>query len=159
MAAKPDLRLIYNQMRAFPDNAEREVKKAAGLAEDPGGPHDPAMTERISRLEGGIDGVKQSQTILIAAAGFFGAVLILLAGYTALRVDRIEDKMEAGFTSLRTDMQADSRAIRSDMQAEARATRAELAGIANAIASSITAAKDQRPVIINVPPAPTPAQQ
>jgi hypothetical protein len=106
-----------------------------------GGPHLPGMDigERLARLEVGQDWMK-------VILGLLGAVVIGGFAFLGVQINRLDSKMDTLSTSL---------SARIDNQGAQ--TRQELVGIANAISSSITAARQVQPQIVIVP-APTPGE-
>jgi len=112
------------------------------IAAGNGDGHIGGMQERLSKLEGGFDGIKQSQAILwsgtlgIAALVLAAlAVVVTLQFYVLAEVSGIDDRIGAEF----------------------RALRAETAAQTSAIANSITATKQQAPQVILVPAPPASA--
>ena len=95
-----------------------------------------SLAERLSRLEGDHEGLKQSQSILKAGVMGFGAlvlgavaVVIALQVFTYSRIDRVESKVDSLPGELRN----------------------ELLGVVNAISTAVTATKASPPQIIIVP--------
>jgi len=97
-------------------------------------PVEASLSERLSRVEGAIDGLRHSQNLTIGATGAIGALLaafILAFGiYGLQRIDAVDNKIDAKFDALTARV--------SD---ESARTRQDLIGITTAIASAITAAK------------------
>lgn len=103
---------------------------------DSGGTAGMSLAERLSRLEGDHEGLKQSQSILKAGVMGFGAlvlgavaVVIALQVFTYSRIDRVESKVDSLPGELRN----------------------ELLGVVNAISTAVTATKASPPQIIIVP--------
>jgi hypothetical protein len=122
------------------NNSERLGGGSGGPSGGGGGP--PAgidLAERIARVEAAIDGLRHSQNMSMGAMALFAAIVIGLLVYGLQRIDQTQETISR----------------------EAAATRQELVGVANAIANSITAARQMQPPVIVVPapstpPAPSP---
>lgn len=116
---------------------------------------DGTVPERVSALEGRHDGLKQSQTIMVAAVAMVGGLLvagiaIVIALVTFLyqhvdtetaklgtrieavdaKVDALPQKLDEQFRQMRQDMREDMRAVRQDMNAQT-----------STIANAVTAAR------------------
>lgn len=118
-----------------PANYEPE---AAPIDVGGGGPHPPGMDigERLTRLEAGQDWIKVILTLI-------GAVVIGGFAFLGVQVNRLDAKFDAIGT--RID------ALGGRITVENAQTRQELVGIANAVANSITAARQVQPQIVIVP--------
>lgn len=94
------------------------------------------LTERLSRVEAAIEGLRHSQNLTIGAmaavGGILAAFIIGFGIYGLQKIDQTQDSISR----------------------EAAATRQELVGVATAIANSITATRQIQPPIA-VAPAPT----
>ncbi len=135
-----------------PDEEAREPNESADLAPlaaTPEAPHDPPMNDdRISRLEGFIDGFRVVPQIAITMLSVvLGTLAIVLTiGIFAL------NSMNAQIR----DVGARVDAIPKQLSEEFRAMRAETSAQTSAIANSITAARQFQPQVVIVP-APAPA--
>lgn len=92
------------------------------------------LAERVARLEAAVEGLRHSQNVTTGAMAAVAAVIIGIGVYGLQRIDQTQDTISR----------------------EAAATRQELVGVTNAIASSITAAREMRPPIVVVPPGALP---
>ncbi|HTT78533.1 MAG TPA: hypothetical protein VMF86_02535 [Stellaceae bacterium] len=92
--------------------------------------------ERLARLESGQDWIK----VILA---LIGAIVIGGFAFLGVQINRLDTRFDA--IGSRID------ALGSRIAAENASTRQELVGIANAIANSITAARQVQPQIIVVP--------
>lgn len=128
----------YDQSTSF---ARRPL---TGLQTGDGGNTLGPMNERVSKLEGAQDGLKQSQSILLTALGIFAAIFIgLIAVVATFQV----------FTFQKVDALSDQLSQLPD-KIESR-----LQNIATTLSSAITAAKQQPPQIILMPVPPQPLPQ
>lgn len=100
-----------------------------------GGPHPPGMDigERLARLEASQDWIK-------VILGLLGAIVIGGFAFLGVQINRVDSKVDALST-----------ALGARIDAQGAQTRQELVGIANAISSSITAARQVQPQIVIVP--------
>lgn len=112
------------------------VKEKGGIDPPPPPPQDPGMHERITKVEGAIDGLKHTQNIVwggvVGVAGLMlaaAAIVVTLQFYVLSEVNGITDKIAAEFRSMRAEQSAQT----------------------SAIANSITATKQQAPQVILVP--------
>lgn len=128
------------------DGIIREVAERI-IAHGGGGGHIGGMNDRLAKLEGSFDGIKQSQAILKAGVVGVGAIIVgavaliaTLQLWTVSRLDALPDKINAEIG-----------AVQSTLRAEFAAMRAESAAQTSAIANSITATKQQAPQVILVP--------
>ncbi len=106
------------------------------------------MTERVAKLEGAHEGLKQSQNILIMSVMGLAALFFALAG--------IMVSLQISTNSHIDQVQAKVDSISDRLSAEFAAQRAEMSAQTSAISNAITATKQQAPQVILVPsPAPT----
>jgi hypothetical protein len=121
-----------NNVRPFPD-ATRQTLAPGGGGSDP-----PNMSdERLSRLEGAYDALKVVRPMTVAVLALLIAVMIGGFAFIGVQLVRIDGKLDG---------------IPQTLREEFRAMRAEMAAQTNAIANSITAAR-QMPAR---PPSPQP---
>lgn len=111
--------------------------------------------ERLSRLEGAVEGVKFARpltfTVLVLIVTVLGLNLAATIGgfaWFGSQLGRVESRMD------RLDAKLD--AIPSVIRDEFRAMRAEMSAQTSAIANSITAARAPAPPIVIQAPAPQP---
>ncbi|HYD66300.1 hypothetical protein [Azospirillum sp.] len=117
----------------------------SGIVTGDGGGHIGGMSDRVSKLEGAMDGVKHAQTSLLAVVSIVGGVALAVVALIATL--QIFTLTEIG-------------GIEDTIREEFRALRAESAAQTSAIANAVTATKQQAPQVILVPgPYPAPAQQ
>lgn len=97
------------------------------------------MDNRLSHLEGSVEGLKHSQAMLKAGVMGFGglvlaavAIVVALQAFTYSRVDRVESKVDALPGQISSDIQ----------------------GLTRTLSSAITAAKEQPPAVVVVPAPP-----
>jgi hypothetical protein len=132
----------------FKKKIENEIGPASGDAETApidvggGGPHPPGMDlgERLAKLESGQDWIKVNLALI-------GAVVIGGFVFLGVQINRLDSNMDTLSTSLAARIDAQGARI----DAQGAETRRELVGIANAIANSITAARQVQPQIVVVP--------
>jgi hypothetical protein len=104
-----------------------------------GGPDGPTIEARLIRLEAAVEGLRHSQNLLTGATAAIGTILAaIVIGFGAYGLQRIDQTQQSIFH-------------------EAATTRQELVGVTNAIANSITAAREMRPPIIVVPSGSAPS--
>lgn len=110
--------------------------------------------ERIARLEGANDGVKQSQTILIGSVfGLSGLFFALAAILVTLQLDIRSDvkKLSDDIKKVSEEVSSNSERVSETLRSEFRSMRAEQSAQTSAIANAITATKQQAPQVILVP--------
>jgi cell division protein ZapA (FtsZ GTPase activity inhibitor) len=103
---------------------------------DGGNTFDP-MNERISKLEGTQDGLKQSQTILLTSVGIIAAILVTAQIFLFQKVDALSDQMNQLPEKIESRLQ----------------------GITSALSAAITASKQPSPPQIIILPAQPPLPQ
>jgi hypothetical protein len=121
-----------------------------GLAERVGEGQVSGMSDRLARLEGSYDALKVVRPMTITVLGVLLAALIFVLSFMAaelrdlnIRQQAIEAKFDA------TNAKIDT--IPGRLAEEFRAMRAEMAAQTNAIANSITAARQFQPQVLLVP--------
>ena len=111
------------------------------------------MEARIAKLEGALEGLKFSFTLLASLVALLMAVTLGGFAFTGVQMNRLDGKID-GMGS-RID------GVSRQLAEEFRAMRVETAAQTSAIANSITAARQIQPQIVVMPPvsqAPAPAQ-
>lgn len=101
-----------------------------------GPPEDTDMKERLARVEEAIDGLKRWQIMTVT---MFGIMFLALVALMTWRFDAVDRNFDA------VDRKIDT------LEQKIDAIPGQLTDIANAIATNITAAKQQPPIIIQVP--------
>lgn len=115
------------------------------IAEAPPPPHDPNMDERIARLEGAHDGVKQSQNILVMSVMGLAALVVAVAAIVVTL--QIQTKSEVGAVAAKVDALPES--IGSAVRESNRA-------FSDALGAAIQATRQQAPAVIVLPPGSQP---
>lgn len=122
--------------------AEKSGREAKENAEKTGGgggsgTHMPPVSdnERIAKLEGAFEGVRQLQTTTFVVLAILTTVVIGLVGYNLKRTDDLNEKINLIPTQISKDLR-------------------DLTG---ALANAITASKQQAPQVILLPAPPPPA--
>lgn len=125
-----DARLIQAQLAKL--RAEQKEKPPAKKPKKgTGPPHMPPMDdERLGRLEGAVDGLKRVQDLTAWAVLGVGALLLAISLYSLTRLDQLGDRV-------------------AELPSK---VSSELRDITKTLAESITAAKQQQPQIILMPP-------
>ena len=94
------------------------------------------MTQRLSRMEGALDGLKHNQTITFAAVALVSAIVIGVSSYSLIKIGTLEARVA---------------------ELPGRIS-AELRDINSTLSQAITASKQTPPQVILIPPsAITPA--
>ena len=103
--------------------------------DDGGGPHMIDM-ERVSRIEGEIDGLKHGHNMLLGGLGLVGAIIVVLVSiglgigvYELQRLDQLSERVNALPGQISSDLR----------------------DITKTLAESITSAKQQPPQVIIMP--------
>jgi hypothetical protein len=117
-----------------------EPSKPAEVVQDSG------TKERLAKLEGSYDALKVVRPMTITVLGVLLAALIFVLSFMASELRDLNTKQQT------TDAKID--AIPAKLADEFRAMRSEMAAQTNAIANSITAARQFQPQVVVVP-APT----
>jgi hypothetical protein len=98
------------------------------------------MTQRVSRMEGALDGLKHNQTITFGAIAMVSTILVAVSSYTFLRVDALSARIST---------------LEVRVNELPGKIAAELRDLNNTLAQAITAAKQAPPQVIVIPvPAP-----
>jgi len=138
---------FLNELHKKVEALQEAVRASADVRVDGrgGGGHDSGMNDRVSKLEGTMDGIKQSQSSLLAVVSIVGGVA--LAAVALIATLQVFTLTEIG-------------GIEDTIREEFRALRAEASAQTSAIANSIAATKQQAPQVILLPaPQPTQPQQ
>jgi hypothetical protein len=118
----------------------RQAQQIDDIAKASSGGGPPDMTsdsnERISRLEGALDGLRHNQTMLLAAVGLVLTVLLGFGFYGMNRFDRTDNRIEELPGKISSDIR----------------------DITRTLSEAITASKQQAPQVILLP-APQQPQQ
>ncbi len=111
-----------------------------------GPPHSTDMNDRLAKLEGAYDALKVVRPLTVTIFGLLMAVVIGGLAFLGNQNNRIEGRIDRVETQIQ--------AIPQRISEEFRAMRAESAAQASAIATAITAAKQQPTQVILVPAQP-----
>lgn len=109
--------------------ARLPTKQTNASGNPPDKEDDSMLRERLSRLEGVIDGLKHVQTQMLVAIGIVAAFVVGFGFYTLTRIDSLSDRISAMPAQISTDLR----------------------DITKTLAESITAAKQQPSHIIVIP--------
>jgi hypothetical protein len=108
------------------------------------------MSERLAKLEGSYDALKVVRPMTITVLGVLLAALIFVLSFMANELRDLSSQQAA--TNAKVD------AIPGKLAEEFRAMRSDMAAQTNAIANSITAARQFQPQILVVPAPNAPTQ-
>jgi chromosome segregation ATPase len=99
------------------------------VAPHDGGPYDPVMEARVSRLEEDMREVKATLPRMEASIIRIETMLAATLPHLATKADvaELRTEMKADYTSLRTEMKADNDDLRVDTKADNASLRTELA--------------------------------
>ena len=87
------------------------------------------MTQRLSRMEGALEGLKHNQTITFSAVALVSAIVIAVSSYSLVKIGTLEARV-------------------SELPGK---ISAELRDINNTLAQAITASKQTPPQVIVIP--------
>jgi hypothetical protein len=125
-----------NEAPKLPYLAYNQPSSSPGLKAGDGGGTFDGMSDRISRLEGAQDGLKQSQVILLTALGIFGALFIgALAVIGTFQIFNLQK----------------SDALSDQIGQIPEKIETRLQNITNTLSGAISASKQQAPQIILLP--------
>ena len=118
------------------------------LADDGGDDHMSIMKERLAKLEGAQDGLKQSQIILLGAAGMVSAILIGLGIFMIQKTGDLSKTIDTKASSLSAKVDNLPVQINEHIQA-----------LTQTLSTAITASKQQPPqvILMQAPATPTPS--
>ncbi len=108
------------------------------------------MSDRLAKPEGSYDALKVVRPMTIAVLGILMAALIFVLTFMASELRDLNARQQT--------FEAKSEALPSKLAEELRAMRSEMAAQTNAIANSITAARQFQPQVLVVPAQPAPAK-
>jgi hypothetical protein len=107
------------------------------------------MTQRLSRMEGALEGIRHNQTITFSAVALVSAIVIAVSSYSLVRIGALEARFDG--LGARFDSRIGTLERRVD-ELPARIS-ADIRDITSTLSQAITASKQMPPQVIVIPPA------